>query len=161
MWLGLVGAINIIFRSYHQNKPFFFLYCIQKLVMLCFVYVVVLIQMSCRHLWLKKKKRRWMSRNKHLESLDQDWMVMIDIALLCSNKQLFSHLLLKDFSCSLMAFFTGFLWEWILRKIPKAWVLLCLASLVHLLWCNSRPHSFQKLLFYVKLSFQLSVYFFF
>ena len=45
---------------------------------------------------VKKKKRRWMSRNKHLESLDQDWMVMIDIALLCSNKQLFSHLLLKD-----------------------------------------------------------------
>ena len=110
---------------------------------------------------VKKKKRRWMSRNKHLESLDQDWMVMIDIALLCSNKQLFSHLLLKDFSCSLIAFFTGFLWEWILRKIPKAWVLLCLASLVHLLWCNSRPHSFQKLLFYVKLSFQLSVFFFF
>lgn len=108
---------------------------------------------------VKKKKRRWMLRNKHLESLDQDWLVMTYIALLCSNKQLFSHLLLKDFSCSLIAFFTGFLWEWILRKIPKAWVLLCLASLVHLLWCNSRPHSFQKLIFYVKLSFQLSVFF--
>lgn len=28
---------------------------------------------------IKKKKRRGTFRNKHLESLDQDWMVIIDL----------------------------------------------------------------------------------